>query len=107
MIFSPDNPIANALELLREKGWIRHVSQDREGRMCMVGALVSAKFYYAQRVKYINPVLSELYPDINPIPNGVAIIPFVNDLVVQDFAEVETIFEKAALKWEEDHATGA
>lgn len=97
---------AELLERLRTHGWCKGTYGTGSGPNCILGAWKAVEAekqgIYQNRVrgafvnpcvKIINSVLDEQY--------GHADIPFFNDSLDTTFEDVETVLEKAQVRWNE------
>lgn len=121
------NPLRESLEWLREHGWTQGKSVREDGRVCALGAMrlqTTAQFnpLFSELTDeqkahamacgpYVGRVIKEQYPEawhkltekMQEDPDGQWFyVTFMwNDWYVENQAEVEAVFEKAAVLWEE------
>lgn len=123
-----DNPIREALEHMRRVGWEQNGFVATDGKVCSLGALAKLTtacllikedptmtgqrmldimeplaIYPARVIKDQYPEwMREMYSD-KCEPTDFQLVYRWNDRKGRTFAEVEAVFEKAAILWDEIH----
>lgn len=96
---------------LEKHDWTRNTIQDAQGKVCALGAL---QFSGCPRVmlewfgKFLagrTPVLIQLtrYDVRYRVGDACKVIPFWNDNIAKDRAEVIAMFRDASAQWDEEH----
>ena len=103
------NPYRRALEGWTEEQWIKGVSRDLQGtRFCAIGRL---KWYGYDRCTWesldeaarpLDALALEMFPDrASGFHPNERVIAWVNDHPDTTFEDVTALFEKAAVRWDE------
>lgn len=93
------NPFREGLEVLREKGWCQGAIEDDKGRKCAIGGLLLTN-PTTNSLPFLAEITEELFPDRYRISNKHPVAIF-NDHPHTTFEDVEAVFEKAAVRWDE------
>lgn len=95
-----ENPYYVALYYMREHGWTQGAAFERDGRVCLLGALAGDRLTGA--LGWSIAICQELR-EVCKEQYGESIVSSVNDHLLTSQDQAEALLEKAAVRWDENH----